>query len=189
VELHSIAGTPEADKLIADFDAQGLGNWVTGLRQIFRDIEHERSVGAWEDRHTNQHAVWLNTMDAAQQYVNQLWADLGYSAPPVVTPLTAEEIEERPNLVAAANEKEILLLGDGAKANLDTVICHEAAHVIVKRLGICDRHGPNWLGVYLSLLERLGRFDMAALKESAEAAGLKWAPPPIASESLVAEAA
>ena len=80
--------------------------------------------------------------------------------------------------MASANEKEIRLLGDGAKANLDTVICHEAAHVIAKRLGICDLHGPNWFGIYPSLLERLGRIDMAALKESAAAAGLEWAPLP-----------
>jgi hypothetical protein len=60
----------------------------------------------------------------------------------------------------------------------------------VKRLGICDCHGPNWFGVYLSLLEQMpGRFDMAALKASAAIAGLEWASLATASESLMAEAA
>jgi hypothetical protein len=98
-----------------------------------------------------------------------------------------EDLEEQPHRVAYANAKEIRLWGD--HANLDTVIVHEAAHVIAQRLQVCDLHGPNWCGVYLSLLERLGRFDMAALKASAAAAGLEWAPLPTASESLMAETA
>jgi hypothetical protein len=189
VHIDKLAGTPEADALVADLEADGLTNWAVVLRRVFADRKRASLVNAWEERHIDPHGVWLNTLDVAQQYVNQLWAELGYADPPVVTPLTTEETAERRHLVASANENEIRLLGDGAKANLDTVICHEAAHVLAKRIGICDLHGPNWFGVYLSLLERLKRFDMAALKASAAAAALEWAPLPTASESLMAETA
>jgi hypothetical protein len=179
-----VVGTPEADEMIAELEAVGLKNWATYTRNLHRDKDLGPRTNAWEEQHIDPRGVWLDNHDAAQQFVNQLWADLGYADPPVVTPLTTDEIEERRHLVASANEKEIRLRWDRA---LDTVIIHEAAHVIVKRLGIDDFHGPNWFGVYLWLLARMPeRFDMAGLKASAAAAGLEWAPLPSASDSLMA---
>ena len=182
-----VVGTPEADEMITELEAAGLKNWATYTRNLHLDKDLGPRTNAWEEQHIDPRGVWLDNHDAAQQYINQLWTDLGYADPPVVTLLTADEIEERQHLVASANKKEIRLRWDDV---LDTVIIHEAAHVIARRLGICDLHGPNWFGVYLSLLERMPeRFDMAALKASAAAAGLEWAPLPAALESPMAEAA
>lgn len=189
-EIDRLVRSPEIDELIADFEAKGMHGWAKFLRLQVLDKELGPRTRAWEEKHIDPHGIWLPMLADVQRFVDQLWADLGYTDPPAVTALTTEDLEEQPRRVAYANAKEIRTAGDRAKANLDTIILHEAAHVIVKSLGICDLHGRNWFGIYLSLLERLpGRFDMAALKASAAAAGLEWAPLATASESLMAEAA
>jgi hypothetical protein len=54
---------------------------------------------------------------------------------------------------------------------------HEIAHAITwKRAGVnrVAPHGPEWLGVYLTLLMRAGVAPRSALYASARAKGLRW---------------
>jgi len=36
------------------------------------------------------------------------------------------------------------------------VVLHECAHVVLKRKGLCDQHGPRFVGAFLQLLRHLG---------------------------------
>lgn len=58
------------------------------------------------------------------------------------------------------------------------IALHEAAHAIVDTLLGYDLepHGPQWLGVYLELLEWAKVAPREALHASAKAYGLDWAP-------------
>jgi hypothetical protein len=57
------------------------------------------------------------------------------------------------------------------------IACHEAAHAITDDLqeGVQD-HGPEFLGVYLDLLEWANVAPRSALHASAKASGLRWTP-------------
>jgi hypothetical protein len=55
------------------------------------------------------------------------------------------------------------------------IACHETAHAITDELyENVEDHGPEWLGIYLYLLEWCGVAPRTALRTSAKAAGLKW---------------
>lgn len=57
------------------------------------------------------------------------------------------------------------------------VLLHEAAHCIVaaRRSAPVAGHGPEWLSVYLRLLERFGRTGYTGLRASAKSYGLRVA--------------
>jgi hypothetical protein len=110
-EIDRLVRSPEIDELIADCEAKGMHGWVKFFRLQVLDKELGPRVNAWEEQHIDPHGIWLPTLADAQRFVDQLWADLGYTDPPVVTALTAADIEEQPHRVAYANEKEIRLWG------------------------------------------------------------------------------
>jgi len=57
------------------------------------------------------------------------------------------------------------------------VALHEAAHAICDvLLDIEEPHSPEWLGIFLSLLEKADYAPRVALLASANAAGLKFVP-------------
>lgn len=59
------------------------------------------------------------------------------------------------------------------------IALHETAHAIVDHiLGYeLEPHGPQWLGVYMWLLDWAKVAPRSALEESARVHGLSWAPP------------
>ena len=57
-----------------------------------------------------------------------------------------------------ANDSGVTLASSEAAAwsrNVGTVL-HEAAHYILKQKGLCDRHGGNFVGLFLQLLKHCG---------------------------------
>lgn len=65
-----------------------------------------------------------------------------------------------------------------ARPHRQTVILlHEVSHCIVsaRRSAPVESHGPEWLAVYIRLLERFGRTGLAGLRASAKSYGLRVA--------------
>jgi hypothetical protein len=70
----------------------------------------------------------------------------------------------------ACGSREIIKLPVWART--PAIVLHECAHGLAH-----DQHGPEFLGVYIILLERFSSLDAATLTTTARAAGLRVADP------------
>lgn len=118
----------------------------------------------------------------AQRLVDDIFADLGMDRPPKVT------VTARRTSSSAAKFNEILLAEGWGQDK--RVVVHEAAHIVARRAS--DRrisgHGPEFVGVYVRLLERWCGMDAHELLARAERLGVDcelpgWWPHPAGSDA------
>lgn len=67
------------------------------------------------------------------------------------------------------------------------VLLHEAAHCIVaaRQIAPVEPHGPEWLSVYIRLLERFGQTGYTGLRTSAKSWGLRVASAEVAERQFL----
>lgn len=76
------------------------------------------------------------------EYVNSIWLNQGLEYPPIVEVIN-------PNVkkyIALGGRNKLQFGKEGAKPS---VILHEISHAMTN-----DKHGPNWVGVYMNLLNK-----------------------------------
>lgn len=112
-----------------------------------RDSQKSK-VYAWEDQHVIGRREEIVPFDRCQDIVNYAWAQMGWEYPPRVR-------EQNPlkKTSGSANRLNVYLPKRGAKT---TVIIHELAHTATALVdGGSERHGPEFVGVYMHMLSKL----------------------------------
>jgi hypothetical protein len=101
--------------------------------------------------------------------VDAIWAELGLRYPPLVEPLPLQATAT----AASANRLSIFL----PEQTASWCLLHELAHAMTSTEdGYSDGHGPVFLGVYVQLLARYMRLDVADLLRSLQDVGLSVDP-------------
>jgi hypothetical protein len=114
-----------------------------------RDSQKSK-VYAWEDKHVIGRTEAYIPFEKCQEMVNYIWEQMGWKYPPRV-------IAQHKNVTkhaASANRLHVSIPEDrGAKT---TVIIHELAHSATCDVdGHSERHGPEFVGVYMKMLDKL----------------------------------
>lgn len=116
------------------------------------------------------------TLDEARELVRKIWnfAGLRDQMRPVVTVTTARK-------GAIANGSWSIDFGPNTLRRW--AVIHEVSHCIInarslftENHGRLQSHGPEWLSVYIRLLERFGRTGYTGLRRSAKSHGLRVSP-------------
>lgn len=110
-----------------------------------KDYQRQR-VYDWEDSVVATHCHAIVPFTAGQQYVDGVWLANGWTRPPRVVPLP----KQSKRMVAKASHGEVFL----PQRIAGWVILHELAHALTD-----DRHGPNFVGMYIDLLERVEKLS------------------------------
>jgi len=131
---------------------------------VTRDAQRSR-VYDWENRTIGPLDRTLIPFVQAQGMVNAIWADMGLAFPPKV-----EKLPGRSTAVIADATRLRLRLPEHLPS---WVLLHELAHAMTSTHdGSSDRHGPVFMGVYLTLLARYMRLPRERLLPSLQAAGI-----------------
>lgn len=105
----------------------------------------------------------------AQALVNAVWMAQGLLYPPQVVAMP----RQNRRAWAKANRLEVFLNPD--RPTPTWVILHEIAHSMTGTVeGESDQHGPDYLGVYMRLVDRHLRIPMPVLMFTANKAGLRF---------------
>jgi hypothetical protein len=141
--------------------ARGAKRWEGGARDGQR-----AAVYAWEDRVVAPHDPSFVTFEAAQGFVDAVWAEAGLSYPPKV-----EALPKRARATLAdANRLRIRL----PPRIPSWCLLHEIAHAMTSTMdGASDGHGARFAGVYIGLLAKYLRRDARDLAASAARAGVE----------------
>jgi len=126
---------------------------------MMKDYQRQR-VYDWEDDVVRSRCSNIVRFENGQQYVDGVWLANGWTRPPKVFP-------HRSKKVIASAHHGVVNLPDKVAA---WVILHELAHALTD-----DQHGPNFVGVYLTLLERVERLPKLMLMYSLEQAKIDYA--------------
>jgi hypothetical protein len=129
--------------------------------------DRQRSrVYAWEDRVIAPLDPSQVPFSAAQGMVDAIWTEMGLRYPPRVEKLPPQARTR----VADANRLTLRLRAQTPSWTL----LHELAHAMTTdHDGHSDGHGPDFLGVYVTLLGRYLRLNPATLLQSLAEAGLQ----------------
>ena len=133
------------------------------------DFQRSR-VYRWEAGHVLPHSTEPISLDACRALVREayLWAEAPIArtagwAPPEVTDGRGRR--------HASGSREVIKLPRWARTR--PVVLHECAHGLAR-----DKHGPEFVAVYLDLLERFLGLGRAGLVASLTAEGVRFAPRP-----------
>jgi hypothetical protein len=119
----------------------------------------------WEDRVVAPHDHTTVPRAAAQGMVNAIWSELGLRYPPKVEALPRQSRRT----VADASRLRIRL----HEQTPSWCLLHEIAHALTSTHdGGSDQHGPQFVGIYVQLLERYMGLRAADLLPSLEVAGI-----------------
>jgi len=106
-----------------------------------KDYQRKR-VYRWEDAVVGPRCSAMVPFAAGQTYVNGVWLAQGWLKPPRVVPISTRQRKH----LARASHGQIEL-----PVNVPGwVVLHELAHSLTD-----DGHGPNFMGMYIDLLERV----------------------------------
>jgi hypothetical protein len=123
-----------------------------------RDFQRSR-VYAWENRVVAPRDPSFISFPEAQAMVNAIWAEMCLSYPPKVKPLPTQAR----TTVASATRLSIFL----PERTPSCCLLHEIAHAMTSTMeGQSDGHGGMFMGVYVRLLSRYLRLDLAELVRS-----------------------
>jgi len=129
-----------------------------------RDGQKAR-VYAWEDALVASIDQSIVPFSAAQGMVNAIWSELGLHYPPKV-----ERLPRQSRRLQADGSRLRLRLPETTPSWL---LLHELAHALSSAQdGLSDGHGPDFMGLYVQLLNRYLRLPAAELIGSARAAGV-----------------
>jgi hypothetical protein len=126
-----------------------------------------RRLYAWEDAVVAPRDTSLVPFARLQALVDHVWEAEGRHFPPRIRPLP----RQARRTIARATRTAI-----EAPAELPSwVLLHEIAHALTGDVdGNGLDHGPEFVGVYVSLLVRHARLDRALLEASLQEAGIGW---------------
>ena len=97
----------------------------------------------WEDEVIQPRSKRLLNFNEAQSFVNGVWLAHGWLYPPEVTPLPAQTRRH----IGRACRHGIQI--HGKRKTPAWVLVHEIAHALTD-----DNHGPNFVGMYIKVLEK-----------------------------------
>jgi len=121
-----------------------------------KDYQQQR-VYRWEDAVVGPRCPRTIAIASAQVYVDGVWMAQGWIKPPRVQPLAKQT-----RRVQARASHGMLQL---SSVTPGWVILHELAHALTD-----DGHGPNFVGMYIDLLERVENLSrlvtMVTLKQA-----------------------
>jgi hypothetical protein len=133
-----------------------------------RDYQRSR-VYAWENRVVAPRDPSFVTFPEAQAMVNAIWSEMGLLYPPKVEPLASQAT----TTVASANRLSIFL----PERTPSWCLFHEIAHSMTTDLeGQSDGHGSLFMGLYVRLLVRYLRLDLAELVGSVRSENIQIEP-------------
>lgn len=122
-------------------------------------------VYAWEDKVVASTDHSIIPFSAAQGMVDAIWSELGLHYPPKV-----ERLPRQSRRLIADGSRLRLRLPDTSPSWL---LLHELAHALSSAQdGVSDGHGPDFMGLYVQLLDRYLRLPAAELILSATTAGI-----------------
>lgn len=101
-----------------------------------------RRVYRWEDSVVGPRCPTIVPFCNGQTYVNGVWLAQGWLKPPQVIPMSRRATKA----VAWASHGQVALPDKVA----GWIVLHELAHSLTD-----DKHGPNFVGMYIDLLERV----------------------------------
>ena len=110
------------------------------------------------------------SFDEIPAIVNHVWSEMGLEYPPVVLSMPKQ------NRKALAKGDRNNVLFDEDSSYPTWIILHELAHsmTISREFQKNERHGPNFVGVYMKLLEKFLNIPMIILMGSANLHGVKF---------------
>ena len=113
------------------------------------DNDYQKSrVYAWENNFPSGGTI---KFEYTQSIVNHVWEDNGLHYPPIVMPFNSTKF------LGKANRTGIKL---GANPTLQTIL-HEVAHSMTSDLyGNSDKHGPDFVGIYIKLMHKHMNVDL-----------------------------
>lgn len=133
------------------------------------DDPQKKILYAWEDRVIGPRDRTLIPYARAQMQVDAVWMAAGLLYAPVVHPL-------HPNTrryVGKAHRSKVWL--PEKRPTPSWIILHEVAHSMTATMeGEIDGHGPKYLWVYMTLVERHLKIPMLTLMATAKQAGLEF---------------
>ena len=114
-----------------------------------RDSQKQK-VYNWENVHVMARDTQYVPFAQCQNIVNYIWEQMGWQYPPRVRPMPKQERKA----AGKANRLNVFIPEDrGAKT---TVLIHELAHSATSVVeGDSERHGPEFVGVYMRMLDKL----------------------------------
>lgn len=122
-------------------------------------------VYAWEDAVVTPADRSVVPFSLAQGMVDAIWSELGLRFPPKV-----EVLPRQARRLKADGSRLRLRLPEAIPSWL---LLHELAHALSSTAdGASDGHGPDFMGLYVQLLERYLRLPAAGLIRSAVDAGI-----------------
>jgi hypothetical protein len=127
-----------------------------------------RRLYAWEDSVVAPRDRSRVPFERLQALVDHVWAEEGRRWPPRVRRLP----KQARRTVARATRTTI----EAPESLPSWVLLHEIAHALTSDVdGDHAGHGPDFVAVYLRLLERHARLDRGVLEATLRAAGIGWA--------------
>ncbi len=127
-----------------------------------RDYQRQR-VYDWEDQHVRPKDKTVIPFDQAQMMVNYIWAGEGLRFPPRVLEMPKQNRAAE----AKANRSDVWVKPEGIAS---WILLHELAHSLTTSTfdEYSDRHGPEFVGVYMRLLEKHIRIPLQLLMFTAQ---------------------
>lgn len=114
-----------------------------------RDSQKSK-VYAWENQHVIGRTEAYIPFERCQEMVNYIWEQMGWQYPPRVRPLHIN------NTKAAAKANRLNVYVPEQHGAKTTVLVHECAHSATAEVdGQSERHGPEFVGVYMRMLDKL----------------------------------
>ena len=117
-------------------------------------------VYVWEDKYVAPWCPSIVSFAAGQQYVDGVWLASEWERPPRVISRRATR-----HGLAAANHGEVYL----PERIPGWIILHELAHSLTD-----DKHGPNFVGMYIDLLERVEKLSRIMTMYTLKQAGIDF---------------
>lgn len=133
-------------------------------------------VYAWERSHVSPHDKALVPFDGIQAVVNHIWASEGLLYPPRVAPIP----KQKTKAAGDGCRLEVRFHEHGAKT---WVIIHELAHAMTMGVGSVEDdpdgyvscpHGPEFVGVYMRLLEKYLKLNLLVLMHTAKVSNVDF---------------
>jgi hypothetical protein len=130
--------------------------------------DYQRSaLYRWEEENLRPKDTTKVNILTAKAIVNHVWQSEGLKYPPLV-----EEFETRVKSKEGDSNRFRIRLQPQTST---WIVLHEIAHSLNSTIDSGgDRHGPNYLGIYMWLLTRYGGFDLPVLMYTARKAKLDF---------------
>lgn len=133
-----------------------------------RDYQRER-VYSWEDQYIHSKDKQVVPYDSLQSLVNYIWAEEKLKFPPQIKPIP----KQTRRILASATRMEVFVPEQGITTS---VLIHELAHSLTNSFDgeISSKHGPDFVGMYMRMLEKYARIPLPYLMFTAKQANVDF---------------